>query len=102
MLAGVISDTHGYFDERVTRHFEGVDVILHAGDIGSSEVLERLGRIAPVFAVLGNNDLGSDLALSMRLLFELEGHRIQLVHERAHVDPNAASDVLVFGHSHKM
>ena len=101
MLAGVISDTHGYFDERVAPCFEGVDVILHAGDVGSADVLGSLGLIGPVFAVLGNNDLGSGLPLSPRLLLEFEGHRIQLVHQLAHADLDAASDVLICGHSHK-
>lgn len=101
MLAGVIFDTHGYFDERVAPCFEGVDLIFHAGDIGGAEVLSRLGLIAPVLAVLGNNDLYSGLPLAPRMLLELEGHRIQLVHEVAHADPDAATDVLICGHSHK-
>jgi len=66
MLAGVISDTHGYFDDRVLPYFEGVDLILHAGDVGSSEVLTRLAEIAPVFAVEGNNDVELELGIEER------------------------------------
>jgi putative phosphoesterase len=102
VLAGVIADTHGYLDERVAAHFDRVDVILHAGDIGSAAVLDALGRFAPVLAVLGNNDSGSDLPLSSRLLMEIEGHRVQLVHEPAHIVASTACDVVVFGHTHKV
>jgi putative phosphoesterase len=100
MLAGVISDTHGYFDERVLPHFAWVDLILHAGDIGSMEVLERLGEIAPVFAVEGNNDEGLGLGVELRLSLNLEGHRVQVVHQLPHAEPG--SDVVVHGHSHKL
>ncbi len=57
---GLLSDTHAYWDARYAQHFEGVDEIWHAGDIGSLEVIERLREIAPVRAVHGNID-GGDL-----------------------------------------
>jgi putative phosphoesterase len=100
MLAGVISDTHGYLDERVLPCFEGVDLILHAGDVGSPEVLERLAEIAPVFAVEGNNDAGLGLGIEERLSLDLEGHRVQVVHQVPHAEPG--SEVIVHGHSHKL
>ena len=100
MLVGVISDTHGYFDDRVLPHFAAVDLILHAGDIGSMEVLERLAQIAPVFAVEGNNDEGLGLGVEFRLSLNLEGHRVQLVHQLPHTEPG--SEVIVHGHSHKL
>ena len=53
---GVISDTHGLFDESIVSIFAGVDLIIHAGDIGKLEVIARLEEIAPVIAVEGNND----------------------------------------------
>ena len=53
---GVISDTHGLFDERITELFAGVDHILHAGDVGRYAVLDELRAIAPVTAVMGNVD----------------------------------------------
>jgi len=56
MRIGVVSDTHGYLNPRVVEVLEGVDRILHAGDIGSQEVILRLEAVAPVTAVRGNND----------------------------------------------
>ncbi len=56
MKLGLISDTHGHFDPRIPGLFAGVDHILHAGDIGSARVIQELESIAPVTAVLGNND----------------------------------------------
>ncbi|MFY9609660.1 MAG: metallophosphoesterase family protein [Blastocatellia bacterium] len=56
MKIGVISDTHGLFDESITSIFARVDAMIHAGDIGQLEVIARLEKIAPVFAVEGNND----------------------------------------------
>jgi putative phosphoesterase len=53
---GVVSDTHGYFDPRLPVILEGVDEILHAGDVGSEAVLDQLRAIAPVHAVVGNID----------------------------------------------
>ena len=53
---GVISDTHGLLRPEATRALRGVDLIVHAGDVGSAEVLERLRAIARVVAVRGNND----------------------------------------------
>ena len=55
---GVISDTHGLVRPEVARAFDGVDLILHAGDVGTAEVLKELSSIARVIAVRGNNDKG--------------------------------------------
>lgn len=56
---GVVADTHNRLNAALQGLFAGVDVILHAGDIASPEVLEQLGAIAPVRAVRGNNDAGA-------------------------------------------
>ncbi len=53
---GLLSDTHGYFDPRIKEHFKGCKEIWHAGDVGSTEVITLLSRIAPVVAVYGNID----------------------------------------------
>ena len=53
---GLLSDTHGYMDDRILAHLEEVDEIWHAGDIGSLEVTDQLASIAPVTAVYGNID----------------------------------------------
>src|SRR5439155_17711394 len=56
---GVISDTHGLLRPEALRALRGVDLIVHAGDVGSAEVLDALRAIAPVVAVRGNNDRGA-------------------------------------------
>ncbi len=55
---GILSDTHGLLDERVLEHFQEVDEIWHAGDIGSWEVYEQLCAFKPTRAVYGNCDYG--------------------------------------------
>ena len=52
MTVGLISDTHGFWDDRIPTLFAGVDHILHAGDIGDPSILMGLERIAPVTAVM--------------------------------------------------
>jgi hypothetical protein len=56
MKIGVISDTHNFFDPRISRLFAGVEHILHAGDIGLPRIILDLEQIAPVTAVSGNTD----------------------------------------------
>jgi len=57
---GLLSDTHGYWDERYLKYFEPCDQIWHAGDIGSTEIVERLEAFRPFKAVYGNID-GQDI-----------------------------------------
>lgn len=102
MLVGLISDTHGYVDARVLAAFKGVQAILHAGDVGSSRVLERLQCLAPVTAVRGNMDSGHDTAnMPTHLDLSLEGCRIHLVHRLEDARPGLNTDVVVFGHTHR-
>ena len=80
---GVIADTHSpeFLDRLPDRLFEvlrGVDLILHAGDVGGRETIEALAAIAPVEAVGGDHDAGSGLPLSRELT--VEGRRIVVVH----------------------
>ena len=56
MRLGIVSDTHGFYHPELDEVFAGVDVILHAGDVGPVEVVERLERLAPVVGVYGNVD----------------------------------------------
>jgi len=102
VLIGVVSDTHGYLDPRLVDALAGVEVILHAGDVGSPAVLEGLAAIAPVHAVRGNNDapLGG-LGLPERLDVELGGLRFHVVHELPSARPPPQTNVVVFGHSHR-
>lgn len=102
MLIGIISDTHGYLDPRIAAAFNGVEAIVHAGDVGSLAVLDALRAIAPFHAVRGNNDepLGG-FGLPLYEDFALADVRFHLVHQLPHARPEAATDVVVFGHSHK-
>ena len=102
MLIGLIADTHGYLDPRVPPALHGVDLILHAGDIGAEDVLAGLARKVPVTAVVGNNDGQlAHLGLPLRVDVDLEGVRIHLVHRLIDAAPGLDTRVVVYGHSHK-
>lgn len=80
-MVGVVSDTHGHLYPPVRRLLEGVDHIIHAGDIGSPQVLAALKAIAPVTAVRGNCDYDEWAAsLPMEAMVELGGVRILVGH----------------------
>lgn len=78
---GLLSDTHGLLDSRVLEHFKDVDEIWHAGDIGSTEVLELLRQHKFVRAVKGNIDAG-DLQYMLREVerFKVEDVNVMLTH----------------------
>ena len=107
---GVIADTHGLFDPAIRRHFEGVDHILHAGDIGDRSVIEQLEQIAPVTAVSGNVD-DEQSGFPSEVVIELAGRRIAIRHilyeggkltkeGRAFLD-REHPDICIFGHTHQ-
>lgn len=110
---GVISDTHGLVRPEALRALEGSQVILHAGDVGGSHVLEELGQLAPLIAVRGNVDGGPLRLLPERRLLDLGGASVLLLHDRALVGadpfapdaagtpPRTGERVIVFGHSHR-
>jgi len=101
-LIGLIADTHGYLDPRVPPALLGVDLILHAGDIGSEDVLVALARIAPVTAVTGNNDRQlAHLGLPLRVELDFDGVKVHLVHRLIDAAPGPDARVVVYGHSHK-
>ena len=102
---GVISDTHGMLRTSAMKALQSVDAIIHAGDVGSGEVLRELRKIAPVFAVRGNMD-GGQWASSLPIteVAEIEGVHFYVLHDIATLDlePSAAGmAVVVYGHSHK-
>ena len=80
MVIGLISDTHGLVRADVHRALAGVEMILHAGDVGGSEILDELALIAPVHAVLGNTDSPFELPLPLALDLTLGGLRIHVSH----------------------
>jgi putative phosphoesterase len=102
---GVISDTHGLLRPEAAAALRGVDFIVHAGDIGSPEVLSLLAEIAPVTAVRGNNDRGPWAErLPLTTVLEVESSLLYVVHEiqSLDLDPKAAGfQAVITGHSHK-
>ncbi|HEX7997800.1 MAG TPA: metallophosphoesterase family protein [Pyrinomonadaceae bacterium] len=110
VLIGVISDTHGKLDEQVLGLFAGVSRIIHAGDIGSEELIWQLEKIAPVIAVRGNNDANTMCFPNERMAV-IKGRTFYVRHQFATVEKLTAAqqriieqrmpDVVIFGHSHK-
>jgi putative phosphoesterase len=102
---GVISDTHGLLRDEAVAALQGSELIIHAGDIGKPEVLERLREIAPVHAVRGNNDRDAWASrLPLTEVVEVGGVHAYLLHDIADldIDPAAAGMAAVItGHSHK-
>ena len=102
---GVISDTHGLLRREAVEALKGCSRIIHAGDVGSPDVLNRLRDFAPVTAVRGNVDTGAwALALPRSKVIELEGHAIYIRHIVDEIDvvPSFESiSAVVYGHSHK-
>ena len=99
LAIGLISDTHGLLRPEAVASLRGVQHIIHAGDIGAVEILERLRAIAPVHAVRGNNDKDEWAApIPLSLTLDLEGVSIHVLHDvkELNVDPRAAGfDVVV-------
>jgi putative phosphoesterase len=103
---GVIADTHGLLRPQALDALAGSQLILHAGDVGTPEVLDGLRRLAPVIAVRGNVDRGDwAMALPLEEIVVLAGHRLLLLHSLAERSPAAPGDaefsVIVSGHSHQ-
>lgn len=108
---GLLSDTHGYWDEKFGEYFAQCDEIWHAGDIGTMEVAERLAAIAPLRAVAGNCD-GGDLRRMFpeRLCWDCEGAEVLMKHiggYPGHYDPSVREQIFrrppklfISGHSH--
>jgi putative phosphoesterase len=108
---GIVSDTHGYYHPELDEVFAGLDAILHAGDVGAGDVLERLEALAPVIGVYGNID-GPPVRgrLKEHVRVRLGGLRVWMTHIGGHparwapgigaalrADP---PDLFICGHSH--
>lgn len=107
MVVGLIADTHGLIRETALRALDGVDVILHAGDVGRRSVLDALAALAPVHAVFGNVDL-PDGTLQASIDREFEGIRLHVSHGHEIGSPTPErlverydADVIVYGHTHR-
>jgi uncharacterized protein len=99
----ILSDTHGLIRTGVEPELAGADLILHAGDVGSSEVLAWLGRFAPTIAVCGNVD-NHQLGLPETEIISVNGELVYLLHQLERLDLNprtAGLRLVVSGHSHK-
>lgn len=105
MIVGVISDTHALLRAEAVAALEGVDHILHAGDVGNFDFIEALQRIAPVTAIRGNVDIyGPCAELPATEVIELDGTLIYMLHsiDQLDIHPHAAGfGVVIYGHSHK-
>ena len=104
-LIGIISDTHGLVRPQALAALAGVDLILHAGDIGDQQVLDTLNTIARVVAVRGNNDKGDwAQALPDWDVVEIGNVSIYMLHDvkEIEISPSGAGfQVVVSGHSHQ-
>ena len=102
---GVISDTHGLLRAEAVDALRGSELILHAGDVGDREILQRLRDVAPVLAVRGNIDTAAWCeALPETRIVETAGALIYMLHDvkRLDLDPAAAGfSIVISGHSHK-
>ena len=108
ICVGVIADTHGLLRPEVLRAFEGVDLIVHAGDVGNRAVLDGLSNIARVEAVYGNVDDPHDPALARERTIAAGGLTLHVSHGHELGRPTAAlalarhaGDVVIFGHTHR-
>jgi uncharacterized protein len=104
LTLGVISDTHGLLRPEALQALRGSDHIIHAGDVGDPEILDRLREIAPVTAVRGNVDRGSwARALAKTEVLEAGGISVYVLHILAELDlkPDTADiAAVIYGHSH--
>src|SRR5690242_11881201 len=108
---GILSDTHGYLDAQVFDYFKDVDMIWHAGDIGTNELTDKLKAFKPLIAVHGNID-GHELRSEFPVdqLFKIEDCKILMTHiaggvgkYNSHTNSlitRERPDILVCGHSH--
>jgi uncharacterized protein len=103
---GVLSDTHGYYDDQLDELFAGALHIVHAGDVGGLGIIARLRQLAPVTAVHGNVDIPEQLDLPWEAEAQVLGLRLLVCHIGKSLmgrhDPVAEGyDLVVSGHSHK-
>jgi putative phosphoesterase len=107
-VIGLISDTHGMVRASVHDALAGVELILHAGDVGGDAILDELAIIAPVLAVYGNTEASIDPRLAASIEREIGGVRVHVSHGHELGSPTPekllerySADVIVYGHTHK-
>lgn len=101
----LISDTHGLLRPEALELLRGSDLIIHAGDVGSPEILDALSRVAPLVAIRGNIDRGAwAAALPVTTIAETASGLIYVLHDVNDLDLDARATgfrAVVSGHSHK-
>lgn len=97
----VISDTHNLLRKEVLQYLEKCEVILHAGDIAKSDIVEQLEQIAPLYIVRGNADKEWAEHIPYTLEFELYGKKFFMAHKKKDVPTDVCADVIICGHSHR-
>jgi putative phosphoesterase len=104
-MVGVISDTHGLLRPEAVAALHDSDLIIHAGDIGNADILERLRAIAPTFAVRGNVDTSTWAgALPLTEVVEVGELQMYVIHNLADLDLNpkaAGFAAVISGHTHR-
>ena len=103
MILGIISDTHGLLRKEVKDNLKDCDLIIHAGDIGNKDIIDKLESITKTFVVRGNNDDDEwGLTLPEYREIEMDEILIYLVHDKADIPKDLREvDLVIYGHSHK-
>ncbi|CEH35858.1 metallophosphoesterase family protein [Romboutsia lituseburensis] len=105
MIIGLISDTHGLLRAEVIQNLKGCDLIIHAGDIGKYEVIDRLRQVAPLELVLGNCDRNiEDESISTEKIVQIGEKKLYIIHDISKLNIDLQQEKISFvvcGHSHK-
>ena len=105
MLIGLISDTHGLLRPEALAALQGAQLIIHAGDIGTPDVIDGLRAIAPTFAVRGNNDTEAWAeTVPERQIVRAGEHQVLVLHQIGHLfraPPPDGCAAVICGHTHK-
>ena len=98
----VISDTHNLLRPEVVELIETCEVIVHAGDISTPDILDRLKELKPLYIVRGNNDRGDWASdLPQVLTFDLFGRTVCMTHIKRNIPQHHKADLVIYGHSHR-
>lgn len=105
MRIGIISDTHGLLRKEVENQLKDCDLIVHCGDIGKQEVIDKLIELGKVEFIKGNVDKDIDISLAPKdKIIEVMNKRIYLIHNIAELNIDLYKeniDIVMYGHSHK-
>ena len=105
MRIGIISDTHGLLRKEVENQLKDCNLIVHCGDIGKQEVIDKLIELGKVEFIKGNVDKNIDISLAPKdKIIEVMNKRIYLIHNIAELNIDLYKeniDIVMYGHSHK-